>query len=175
MCGGTENTGQGYTFPYQIGPLSGSHQDRLACRCAMSPLVFQAKHGERVQVKQICSLVSVRSARLIAAAICGIISHLQRDKPKHEGERPPRNCVAVDGGVLVRYRFYRELLVQGVRETLGDAVADQACTPPCLSKPLCMAHLPALENHTSCADITLTSPARLLRYLMLHGLACSFS
>ena len=98
----------------------------------MAPCVVNGKLSMStysVQVKQICSLVSVRSARLIAAAICGIIMHLQRDKPKHEGEPPPRNCIAVDGGVLVRYRFYRELLVQGVRETLGDAVADQACTP----------------------------------------------
>ena len=87
-------------------------------------------------MKQICSLVSVRSARLIAAAICGIITHLQRDKPKHAGEPPPRNCIAVDGGVLVRYRFYRELLVQGVRETLGDAVADQARTALNLWQPL---------------------------------------
>ena len=83
-----------------------------------------------LQVKQICSLVSVRSARLIAAAMCGILAHLQRDKPRQEGEAPPRSCVAVDGGVLVRYKFYRELLVQGVREILGDAVADQVC-------PLC--------------------------------------
>ncbi len=61
--------------------------------------------------------------------------HLQRDKPKHEGGPPPRNCIAVDGGVLVRYRFYRELLVQGVRETLGDAVADQARMPHSLDSP----------------------------------------
>ena len=80
---------------------------------------------EALQVKQICSLVSVRSARLIAAAICGIIAHLQRNKPKQEEQPLPRSCVAVDGGVLVRYKFYRELLVQGVREILGDAVADQ--------------------------------------------------
>lgn len=119
-------------IPCPIGPPS-SNQEISACRSLLSPLMLQAKRAERSQVKQICSLVSVRSARLIAAAICGIITHLQRDKPKHEGERPPRNCIAVDGGVLVRYRFYRELLVQGVRESLGDAVADQACTPPCLT------------------------------------------
>lgn len=83
----------------------------------------------RAQVKQVCSLVSVRSARLIAAAICGILAHLQRDRPRQEGQPPPRNCIAVDGGVLVRYKFYRELLVQGVREILGDAVADQVRTP----------------------------------------------
>lgn len=84
-------------------------------------------------MKQICSLVSIRSARLIAAAICGMIAHLQRDKPKEPGQPPPRNCIAVDGGVLVRYKFYRELLVQGVREILGDAVADQvpSCLPCC--------------------------------------------
>lgn len=85
--------------------------------------------GMCAQVKQICSLVSVRSARLIAAAICGILVHLQRDRPRQEGQPPPRNCIAVDGGVLVRYKFYRELLVQGVREILGDAVADQVRTP----------------------------------------------
>ena len=106
------------------------------------PVCCEAKRAERVQVKQICSLVSVRSARLIAAAICGIITHLQRDKPKHEGEPPPRNCIAVDGGVLVRYRFYRELLVQGVRETLGDAVADQARTVSTYGSPCGIAHTP---------------------------------
>lgn len=82
-------------------------------------------HGDLQEVKQVCSLVSIRSARLIAAAICGILVHLQRDRPRQEGQPPPRNCIAVDGGVLVRYKFYRELLVQGVREILGDAVADQ--------------------------------------------------
>ena len=89
-----------------------------------------------LQVKQICSLVSVRSARLIAAAMCGILAHLQRDKPRQEGQAPPRSCVAVDGGVLVRYKFYRELLVQGVREILGDAVADQVC--PIQRRNMCL-------------------------------------
>ena len=103
-----------------------------------------------VQVKQICSLVSVRSARLIAAAICGIIMHLQRDKPKHEGEPLPRTCIAVDGGVLVRYRFYRELLVQGVRETLGDAVADQACTPLSPNSPCGIIYL---FTHCTSSDL----------------------
>ena len=90
-----------------------------------------------VQVKQICSLVSVRSARLIAAAICGIIMRTcSGTSPSTRAGPPPRNCIAVDGGVLVRYRFYRELLVQGVRETLGDAVADQARMPHSLDSPM---------------------------------------
>ena len=49
---------------------------RLAYSLSWHPVWCQAKGAERAQVKQICSLVSVRSARLIAAAICGIIAHL---------------------------------------------------------------------------------------------------
>ena len=90
----------------------------------------------RAQVKEVCELVTRRSARLIAAALCGILVHLHRDRvPPDEGEggappgatgrTPPRTCVAVDGGIFVRYGFYRELLRQGVRDILGDAVADQ--------------------------------------------------
>ena len=33
--------------------------------------------------------------------------------------------MAVDGGIFVRYGFYRELLREGVRDILGDAVAAQ--------------------------------------------------
>lgn len=73
-------------------------------------------------------MVTVRSARLIAAAVCGILLHLHRDQPLPEGGAPPRTCVAVDGGIFVRYGFYRELLKQGVRDIFGDAVADQVCS-----------------------------------------------
>ena len=70
-------------------------------------------------------MVTVRSARLVAAAVCGIIRHLGRDQGDPAGGAPPRTCIAVDGGIFVRYGFYRELLKQGVRDILGDAVADQ--------------------------------------------------
>lgn len=70
-------------------------------------------------------MVTVRSARLVAAAVCGIMRHLGRDQGDPAGGPPPRTCIAVDGGIFVRYGFYRELLKQGVRDILGDAVADQ--------------------------------------------------
>ncbi|KAK9908508.1 hypothetical protein WJX75_008860 [Coccomyxa subellipsoidea] len=80
---------------------------------------------DRKEVKEICAMVTVRSARLVAAAVCGIMRHLGRDEGDPEGGPPPRTCIAVDGGIFVRYGFYRELLKQGVRDILGDAVADQ--------------------------------------------------
>jgi hexokinase len=70
-------------------------------------------------------MVTVRSARLVAAAVSGILLHLHRERGPEVGAPPPRTCIAVDGGVFVRYGFYRDLLVQGVRDILGDAVADQ--------------------------------------------------
>lgn len=76
-------------------------------------------------------MVTVRSARLVAAAVCGIIRHLGRDQGDPAGGAPPRTCIAADGGIFVRYAFYRELLKQGVRDTLGDAVADQVHTLFC--------------------------------------------
>lgn len=99
----------------------------------------------RAQVKEVCTLVTRRSARLIAAALCGILRHLHRDRVPPDGEEggpaaplgatgrsPPRTCVAVDGGIFVRYGFYRELLRQGVRDILGDAVADRVRPTPLL-------------------------------------------
>lgn len=75
-------------------------------------------------------MVTVRSARLIAAAVCGILRHLGRDGgDPAAGGTPPRTCVAVDGGIFVRYGFYRELLKAGVRDILGDAVAEQVREP----------------------------------------------
>ncbi|BDA45066.1 Hexokinase-1 [Coccomyxa sp. Obi] len=80
---------------------------------------------DRKEVKEICAMVTVRSARLVAAAVCGIMRHLGRDQGDPAGGAPTRTCIAVDGGIFVRYGFYRELLKQGVRDILGDAVADQ--------------------------------------------------
>ncbi len=46
-------------------------------------------------------------------------------RPKAAGGEPPRTVIAVDGGVFVRHAAYRAAVLEGVRDILGDAVADR--------------------------------------------------
>ncbi|KAK9825122.1 hypothetical protein WJX81_000028 [Elliptochloris bilobata] len=85
----------------------------------------QTKPDIRREVRQVCVLVRERSARLIAAMIAGILRHLHRDRPRTAGGELPRTVVAVDGGVFVRHADYRAEVLAGVRDILGDAVADR--------------------------------------------------
>ena len=46
-------------------------------------------------------------------------------RPRTAGGELPRTVVAVDGGVFVRHADYRAEVLAGVRDILGDAVADR--------------------------------------------------
>ena len=46
-------------------------------------------------------------------------------RPRAAGGELPRTVVAVDGGVFVRHADYRAEVLAGVRDILGDAVADR--------------------------------------------------
>ncbi|KAK9805420.1 hypothetical protein WJX73_003720 [Symbiochloris irregularis] len=122
----------------------------------------------RRQVRDICVSVAKRSARLVAAALSGLLLHLERAGPRgqparpsneddehprhtnlnpqdapstgalHEGGVPmptqemlppaeggevPRNVLAADGRLFEQFRAYRELLRDGIADTLGEEVA----------------------------------------------------
>ena len=76
---------------------------------------YQPWYTLRVQVQEVCLLVTTRSASLTAAAIVGILRHLQRSGSQ-QGASPrdrkdvPRNIVAVDGGIFAHYHIYRHLV-----------------------------------------------------------------
>lgn len=77
-----------------------------------------------MQAKQICFLVTKRSAQLIAAAIIGVLKHVdaQKSEADRQGEEP-QNIVAVDGGILSKYDLYRDLLCEAVKEIAGEKFA----------------------------------------------------
>ncbi len=54
-----------------------------------------------LQVQELCRLVSIRGARVIAASLSAVIKHMGRDK---EGIR---TVIAVDGGVFEAYTQHR--------------------------------------------------------------------
>ena len=61
-------------------------------------------------------LVTKRSTQLTAAAIVGILHHIERTQ-SHGGSGPvPRNIIAVDGGIFTQYHLYRNLVCEGVRQ-----------------------------------------------------------
>ena len=57
-----------------------------------------------MQVKDICSLVADRSARLMAATVVGLLTHLGRVGSTGSA---PKNVLAIDGGILINWPNYR--------------------------------------------------------------------
>ena len=56
---------------------------------------------------------------------CEFLTPGQCRRPKAAGGDLPRTVVALDGGVFVRHEAYRDTVLAGVRDILGDAVADR--------------------------------------------------
>jgi hexokinase len=90
-------------------PLSPSARVATAALCATSAAhTGKCKTSQflwHAQVQEVCRLVGVRGARLMAAAIAGILRHLRRDGDA--GGSCPRNLVAMDGAVARKYTAYR--------------------------------------------------------------------
>eukprot|EP00884_Botryococcus_braunii_P000685 jgi/Botrbrau1/10617/Bobra.154_1s0007.2 len=78
----------------------------------------------RTQVRKVCKYVVERSARLEAAALAGIIIHLQSEEPSAEGALPPMTIVAVEGEIFRNSAAYVALVVRGLRDVLGPEAAD---------------------------------------------------
>ena len=80
-----------------------------------------------MQAKEICFLVTRRSAQLIAAAIIGILRHIEHHKPQQNKETkeegPVKHIVAVDGGVFAHFGLYRDLLCEAVKDIAGNDLA----------------------------------------------------
>lgn len=71
-----------------------------------------------------CLLVTKRSAQLTAAAILGILTHIERSQ-RHGGSQMPRNIVAVEGRVFSKFELYRNLVHDAIRDISGDAFASK--------------------------------------------------
>ena len=63
-----------------------------------------------------------RSAQLTAAAIVGILRHIERSQD-HVSDPTPRNIIAVEGGIFSRFHLYRTLVHSAVRHISGDKFA----------------------------------------------------
>ena len=61
-------------------------------------------------------LVTKRSTQLTAAAIVGILHHIERTQSHGDSGPVPRNIIAVDGGIFTQYHLYRNLVCEGVRQ-----------------------------------------------------------
>ncbi|KEH27216.1 putative hexokinase [Medicago truncatula] len=67
---------------------------------------------------ELCDIVSVRGARLAAAAIFGILRKLGRDTVK-DGDKQ-KSVIALDGGLFEHYAKFRTCMESTLRELLGD-------------------------------------------------------
>jgi len=67
---------------------------------------------------ELCDIVSVRGARLAAAAIFGILRKLGRDAVK-DGDKQ-KSVIALDGGLFEHYAKFRTCMESTLRELLGD-------------------------------------------------------
>lgn len=77
-----------------------------------------------LQAKEVCYLVTRRSAQLIAASIVGILVHIGKSQKGSESEPEPENIIAVDGGIFTEYHLYKSLLQTAVAQIAGQAFAD---------------------------------------------------
>ncbi|KAL7595153.1 hexokinase-3 [Lactuca sativa] len=86
----------------------------------------------RKLVVKICDVVTRRAARLAAAGIVGILKKIGRDgtagitsgrvKSGKSGKMR-RTVVAIEGGLYLSYRIFREYLNEAVAEILGEEIA----------------------------------------------------
>lgn len=79
---------------------------------------------------KICDVVTRRAARLAAAGITGILKKVGRDGSGGEGGRKRshkqmmrRTVVAVEGGLYLNYKMFREYMDEALRGILGENVA----------------------------------------------------
>lgn len=81
---------------------------------------------QRQTVQEVCQLVCLRSARLCAAAIAGVlkrIGHPGGNGTAGQDVPVPRVVVAVDGSVFAKYPKYRQRLGAALADVCGQAAA----------------------------------------------------
>jgi hexokinase len=81
----------------------------------------------RKLVVKICDVVTRRAARLAAAGIAGILKKVGRDGSgggrRSDKQIMRRTVVAVEGGLYLNYRMFREYMDEALRDILGEDVA----------------------------------------------------
>ena len=70
-----------------------------------------------MQMKLISVLIMRRSAKLLAAAVAGLMKHLNRDAPGQ------RNSVMADGGIFTGFQPYQTIVEEGIADICGPDVA----------------------------------------------------
>ena len=79
--------------------------------------------GAPLQAKEVCYLVTKRSAQLIAASIIGILRHMEGSQ-KQTGGLAARHIIAVDGAIFTEFHLYSRLLQEAVVHIAGQEYAD---------------------------------------------------
>ena len=80
-------------------------------------------HPPRWQMHRVCTLVALRSARLVAAALLGILQHTGWAQVGAEGgPGPEEQCIVFDGGVYSSWPGYRRMLQAALLELLGGCL-----------------------------------------------------
>lgn len=84
----------------------------------------------RKLVVKICDVVTRRAARLAAAGIAGILKKVGRDgsgrevggRRRSDKQMMRRTVVAVEGGLYLNYRMFREYMDEALTNILGEDV-----------------------------------------------------
>ena len=91
----------------------------ISCQCD-APWLFTSTSltpALLVQMKRISVLIMRRSARLLAAAVAGLMKHLNRDAPGQ------RNSVMADGGICTGFQPYHTIFEEGIADICGADMA----------------------------------------------------
>lgn len=92
--------------------------EREPAKAALHALGIRAPTPRQLRiVEEIAKLVGLRSARLAAVALCALLRHMGWDGKT-------RIAVAVDGSVYCRYRRYRTLMRDAMRELVAEESVD---------------------------------------------------
>lgn len=100
------------TVPGRSACLGGPTDCRLVRNARANPHITHPPLCIQTQVQEVCQLVCLRSARLCAAAIAGVLHKAGHPSggsgsTGSNGSAPPPVVVAVDGSVFAKYRSYR--------------------------------------------------------------------
>lgn len=69
------------------------------------------------QVREVCEMVTLRSAKLVASALDALLTHT--GWKARAAEQPEDVTIAFDGGVYEKFSVYRTMLDRAMRELLG--------------------------------------------------------
>uniref|UniRef100_A0A6Q2Y744 Hexokinase-2 n=1 Tax=Esox lucius TaxID=8010 RepID=A0A6Q2Y744_ESOLU len=100
-----------------VSAIEKSKEGLTKCKDILTRLGVEPSHEDCVSVQHVCTIVSFRSANLIAATLGGILTHLKDNK----GVPRLRTTVGIDGSMYKMHPQYARRLHKTVRRLVPDS------------------------------------------------------